>query len=804
MKSLLLVLLFFLPLGLSAQIQISGIVRTAHSGEPISYTRIHQSGTANGRLSNELGYFSLKCPVGKVQLEFHHMGFQDLQLELVVARDTFLEISLEEAETSLDTVSITTFQGVRDMQLGRTSVPMSQINLMPALGGEGDVLKSLQLLPGIQFGMEGTAGLFVRGGSPDQNLILLDEIPVYNVNHLFGFFSLFPPDVVQDVEVYKGAFPAEYGGRLSSVIRIQSKEGSLDTWKGQFSLSPLAGQVQVEGPLVPGRSSIFFAGRRSLVDLILRPFTQNSYQQADASGSLGYYFHDMVFKANYLVSAKTRVFLSVYSGRDQGQLSISPLVADSISTQTDGALGWGNLTASLRLQQVIGEQWFSKTTFGYTHYRYAQELGFELYDESDLISSLETGNRSFVRDLILKQDFEGQLGSRHTLKLGGKLSFKRFEPDVQILNTQNGNVIQDSSFHGTEYLSGIGSLYAGYRYEDTRWEMYAGVRGDQFWTEGKYWTSLQPRLQAAWYPHEKWKAQAGYSRVQQYLHLLSNSGMGLPTDLWVPATRNAPPASSDQLSIGLFHEWDHRTTLSLEAYWKRLEGVIAYRDGTSYLSDFSKWEDRIEGGGGNSRGIELFLHRKSGRLNGWISYTLSKATRKFSQINDGIEFPFRYDRRHNLSILANFVFPDPRKSISVTWMYVSGARTTIPEFQVYTPFDLYQQLQGSSDVAITYELAYLFGHSSSYARTRNNFQIRPFHKMDIAFRSEKQKKRGLRIWEVGIYNAYGQQNPYFVYFGSEWQAGLSEPVRYKPVIQEYSYLMWIPYLSYSLKFGHPG
>ena len=799
----LLCLLLF-PLGLLGQITVSGIVREVGSGEPISYARVTLEDRQQGRLSNERGFFSLSVPRGLVELSVQRSGYQPMTQSWTAVRDTFLELALIPAAGTLDTVQISATEGLRDLQLGRTLVPMAQIEAMPALGGEGDALKALQLLPGVQFGQEGTAGLFIRGGSPDQNLILLDEMPVYNVSHLFGFFSLFPPDVIQDLEVYKGAFPARYGGRLSSVIRLQTKEGSLERWQGQASLSPLSGQVQVEGPLLPGKSSVFLAARRSWLDLLLRPFTGVTFRQSEARGSLGYTFHDLIGKANYQFSPRSRLFLSVYTGRDRGSLRVRPddSNSDSLRTQTDGQLAWGNITTSLRHQQVLGQRWFVKTVLGYTRYRYQQELGITQSRPPDdqVLFELRSGNYSWVRDWIAKQEWEGQLGQGHTLRLGGQASLKRFEPDVRYLSREDGQVQTDSSFQNATLRSELGSLYASYRYAGTRLSAYAGLRGEGFRTQGRYWWSLQPRVQAAWHLSDRWKLEAGYSLVQQYLHLLTNSGLGLPTDLWVPATVEVPPARSHQVSAGLFHQLGPHTSVALEGYWKDLKGVIAYRDGTSYLNDFANWQDRVEAGQGRAYGLELFVHRRAGRFQGWVSYTLSRATRQFAQINQGAPFPFRYDRRHNVSLLASYTLPNPNRSLSLTWMYVSGARATLPTEQYHTAFDLYENLYGITDNLLGSEETYIFGHSAVWADGRNNYQLPAFHKLDLAYRTRKAKKWGTRTWEFGIYNAYGRRNPYYVTYGTDFRFTPGIGSRNVPVIRAYSFLLWVPYVSYQAAF----
>lgn len=796
-----LLLLLLFPVSLYPQITISGSIQEVGSGESISFAQIKVNELRTGTLSNESGFFSIDLPPGKVRFLIQRIGYYPLDLDFFALTDTFIQVNMIQASSFLDTVMIEAFSGLQDVHLGRMVIPMEQLKQLPALAGEGDVLKSLQFLPGVQFGQEGTSGLFVRGGSPDQNLILLDDMPVYNVNHLFGFFSLFPPGVIQDMEVYKGAFPAQYGGRLSSVIRLQVKEGNLSEWKGETSLSMLSGQVRVEGPLIPGKSSIFFAGRRSLIDLVLRPFTSYNYRREGVNGSLGYGFYDIITKANYIISPKSRLFVSVYAGSDQGKISIRPSDEDSTASESSGALQWGNITTSMRFQQVMGKKWFSKSVLGFTRYRYNQELSFSRKEVGFPEDKIQFGNYSSVNDWILKQEFHGQTGRNHNLRAGIQLSSKQFEPDVSFLSIQDGMVATDTSFREPPLRSQTASVYTGYEYSTPSLSLYLGLRAEGFFTEGKQWWSVQPRAKIGWKFAPAWKVEAGYSYIQQYIHLLTNSGLGLPTDLWVPATSLIPPASSQQITAGIFHEIDPRTTISIEGYWKQIEGVIEYKEGVSYINNFSNWQQLVNIGRGKSIGLEFFLHRRSGKWNGWIGYTLSKATRQFDEINDGIEFPFRYDRPHNVSMFLSRELPNPNKSISATWTFVSGARITVPDEQYFVPFDLVDQLTGFADNLITSGSSYIFGPSAVYAESRNNYSQRPFHKLDIAYRTKKAKRKFDRTWEFGVYNLYGRQNPYYVFYGTETIFSTTEPfVRNERTLREYSFLIWLPYIGYQISF----
>ncbi|MEM7657456.1 MAG: TonB-dependent receptor plug domain-containing protein, partial [Bacteroidota bacterium] len=780
-------------------------VREAGSAEQLAYVQVLSAGGQTGTLSNAYGFFSLTLPEGQVEVSFVHPAYQVRTLLIQATEDTSIQVWLEPREFQTDTVAITSRQQpVGQPQLGKHIVPIQQLKAMPALLGEGDVLKGLQLLPGIQFGQEGTSGLFVRGGSPDQNLILLDDMPVYNVNHLFGFFSLFPPGVMKDVEVIKGGFPAQYGGRLSSVIRMQTKEGNLQAWKKEVSIGAISGQASVEGPLIKGKSSFFLAGRRSWLDLFLRPGTAIAYRREGINGFTTYDFHDVIGKVNYQLSDKDRLYVSVYTGRDVGRIKTELAEEMAPTYASDNQIRWGNITTSLRYQRVFGKKWFGQTVLGYTRYRFATVLSGSETDVGAIrpSQSIQLTQFSQIGDIILKQDMDYYPAPQHHLKFGTQLSRKVFQPDVDIVQSRFQQTVIDTSFNRVNYLGHTLSLYGSHDWHIfSRLKLNYGVRAELFTTDGISTPSLQPRLRLRWSVNDQWSVQAAYSYIQQYLHLLTNSGQGLPTDLWVPATSRIQPASSHQGVVGIYHEAPAGISASVELYYKNMSRVLEYKDGVSFLRSFENWEDAVIQGEGRSYGGEVFLHKPHGRTNGWVSYTLSWTDRQFEEINQNAWFPFRYDRRHLINVFVSHQLKRPGRSFSASWMYQSGARATIPTELAHTPYDLFTDLNGLANNFLSRFQTYGFGEVYGYASERNNYQMRPFHKLDVAYRMTREKKARKRTFSVGVYNLYARSNPYYVFLQRIGDGRL--PVRGGRLqtttrLVEYSMLLWIPYVSWTV------
>ncbi|MEM6348885.1 MAG: TonB-dependent receptor plug domain-containing protein [Bacteroidota bacterium] len=807
MKRIIIIWGFFLPISLWAQITISGIVREAVSGEQIAYAKVEVLNSTQGVLTNEYGFYSISLNPGAQRLLFFREGYTPYPLNLNLQNDTLIDIYLQASNYEIDTVAIEAqrLENSQTHAVSRIVIPIQQLKAMPVLGGEADVMKGLQLLPGVQFGQEGTSGLFVRGGSPDQNLILLDDMPVYNVNHLFGLFSLFPPQTIKDVELIKGGFPAQYGGRLSSVVRMQTKDGNQSSWKKQLSLGLLSGQFTLDGPLIKNRASLFVAGRRSWLDLLLRPFSSYSYQQEDIDGNAAYGFYDVVAKVSYQPTPKDKIYLSFYTGRDRGRIRIAfdiPTTEERFLSENQ--LQWGNITTSLRYQRILGKKLFGQSLLGYTRYLYQTRLRSEasIQNSNTVLNSTSLTQGSSIADIIFKQSFDYYASSKLHYQAGVQWSQKRFLPEVSLFQSQALQTIIDTSFNQLPFFSQTYAIYLSQTFRPSeRIDVYSGLRAELFSAQDLNEPSLQGRLNLRYALNEKHSIKAAYSYIKQYLHLLTNSGLGLPTDLWVPATSEIKPSDSHQFVLGYYHDLP-QFSFSGEVYYKTLNNVIEYADGASFFNSFDAWESQVVQGVGRSYGLELFAHRPYGKFNGWLSYTLAWHQRQFTEINEGAWFPFRYDRRHNLALFMAYNLPKPGRSISASFTFLSGARATVPIELASTPYDIFADLQGSVDNLITLYNTYTFGEVYGYSPERNNFQMSPFHKIDLAYSTKKEKKHWLRTWTFGIYNLYGQRNPYYLFYQRtlDFQNSSGDEVPVRSQLTEYSFLIWLPYFNWSIEF----
>ncbi len=822
LKKNILISYLFLACGyLLAQHSLSGTVSEAFSGERLSYASIYDTLSQQGTLSNAYGFYSLPLAAGKQVICVALEGFESQYIVVELTKDTLYDIALSKAlQTDSVTITDTYLRNAQATGTSRLYIPIQQIQKMPALGGEADVLKSLQLLPGVQFGQEGTTGLFVRGGSPDQNLILLDEMPVYNVSHLFGFFSLFSPETIKSVELIKGGFPAQFGGRLSSVINLQTKEGNRQKWKGGGTISTISVHGYAEGPLLKNKKmACFIAARRTLLDVITRPITAINFRQQNSNGSLGYYFYDLTGKLNYEISEKDHVYFSLYAGQDRNAVNSRFMQNDTlngvgkVNITGKNYLQWGNVTASLRYHHIFGEKLFGTALLGYTHYTYNRLNSFKAVPVDMPAQYVEVAFKylSNISDVVGKQNLQYVPNVQHRFLVGAEESLKWFRPDVNIVHTNTSGGTTDTNAPPQRVRSYLLALFGEDNYRlNAHFSAYLGLRAELFGLKNYSHFSLQPRASLRYAFDETFSLKTAYSYIYQYLHLLTNSGLGLPADLWVPATKRAPAASSHQIVLGLYKDLPHNVLLSAEIYYKSMANVIEYKEGASFYTAYARWEDKITVGKSYAYGFEAFAHKTAGKWNGWMSYTLAWNKRVFAEINEGKPFPYRYDRRHNFSVFVTKEMKDPNKQFSVSWMYVSGARTTVPTQIYIAPYQANitgaTESYGLGQSGVEFVDIYQFGQVTMYSPYRNNFQLRPFHKLDISYQVSQKRAKSERIWTFGIYNAYARRNPYYVYYKggpiSTFRPQTQQFVfsGWKGRLMEFSYLVCIPAISYGLKW----
>ena len=769
----------------SANFTISGYVEDANTGEKLIGVNIFDLKSAKGTVTNTYGFFSLSLPQDSVLLSFSYVGFEMQNYELYLSKDVELDIALSPSLT-LETVEVTddaieTIE--QETQMSRITVPIKQIKKLPAFLGETDVLKALQLLPGVQSGGEGQSGLYVRGGSPDQNLILLDGVPVYNASHLFGFFSVFNTDAIKDVNLIKGGFPARFGGRLSSVLEINMKEGNSKEWKGAGSISTVASKITVEGPLIKDRTSMLFSARRTYIDILAKPFIRSSFSDAGSSGDAGYFFHDFNFKINHKISNKDRLYLSTYTGRDKFYFRESESFDNGSSFAAAGGLGWGNVTTALRWNHVWNQKLFSNTTLTFSNYDFRTSIE-EDDEEQNSRNFFSIEYLSGIQDYGAKMDFDYVPNPDHFIRFGLNYTYHIFKPgefETRIESEDIENNLNLTFGNRQVYAHEL----AAYAEDDfqigDRLKLNLGLHFSAFAVRDEWYTSLQPRVSARYLFPNKWALKGSFASMRQYIQLLSNEGVGLPTDLWVPTTKRIKPQDSWQAALGIAKTFGDGYEFSVESYYKQMKNVLSYSEGAS-LFEFSSWEDEVTQGDGESYGLEVFVQKKKGRFTGWIGYTLSWSWRQFDDLNFGQRYPYKYDRRHDISLVGTYELSD-RIHFSATWVFGTGNAVTLGESR-------YTANIPNADGTISSGFLPVEHYSS-----RNNFRMAPYHRFDFNVDFIKKKEKWTRTWSLGAYNVYSRNNPFFVYVSQGFENGQS--VR---KLKQVSLFPIIPSIAYKFEF----
>lgn len=771
---------------------ISGYLSDAETGEMLIGANVYDFKSESGTVSNTYGFFSITLPSDSVYLSFSYVGYQPQTYALNLTEDVKLDIALS-SSLELETVEVVASAEGEPIeertQMSTVTIPIKQIKKLPAFLGETDVLKALQLLPGVQSGGEGQSGLYVRGGSPDQNLILLDGVPVYNASHLFGFFSVFNPDALRDVTLIKGGYPARYGGRLSSVLDINMKEGNLKEFKGAGSIGMVASKLTLEGPIWKDRTSFIVSARRTYIDILARPLIKASFRANGSEGVTGYYFYDMNAKVNHKFSEKDRLYLSFYSGRDQFYLNLEENFDEDIYKQEVG-FGWGNLTGALRYNRVWGKKLFSNTTLTYSQYNFNtladQEDTYTNEDGVRVTEGFGVNYESGIRDFAAKIDFDYVPNPNHFIRFGANIINHEFDPGTFNISFTNAENTLDTLF-GQKIVQA--NEFAIYVEDDfhlgDRLKINAGLHFSGFWIqEGELYTSLQPRIGLRYLLPGKTAIKASFATMQQYVQFLTNENLSLPTDLWLPTTDQVVPQESWQVAAGVAKTFRDQYEVSIEGYYKQMQNVLSYSEGASFIN-FGDWQDNVTQGQGESYGGEFLLRKKSGKLTGWIGYTLSWTWRQFDDINFGERYPYKYDRRHDISVVAVYDFNE-RISLSGAWVFGSGNAYTLGE-ATYTGF--YQGGIEPNNYTSTF--------FTQYFQTRNDQRTPAYHRADIGVNFTKEKRRYTRTWSFGAYNLYNRNNPFFLYLDTvPNQNGTGQ----RTALKQVSLFPIIPYFNWSFEF----
>lgn len=734
----------------SRKFTISGYVTDGTSSETLIGANILESRQQQGTTTNPYGFYSITLPAGETELSFSYLGYTTRQYKLELSKDTLINVLMQDNNQLEEVVIISdkAEAGITATQMGAQEIPIAQIKNTPSILGEADVMKTIQLMPGVQAGVEGSAGLYVRGGGPDQNLILLDGVPVYNVDHLFGFFSVFTPEAVKKVTLFKSSFPARFGGRLSSVVDVRSNDGDMKKYHGTLSVGLLSSKIQLEGPIIRDKTSFNISARRSYIDLIAKPFMPKD-------DKISYYFYDINAKINHKFSDRSRLFLNFYNGKDSYYFkttdSSSSMYKDKMS------LNWGNTIATARWNYIFNQKLFSNTTVAYNKYR--MDANSTVYTKTNLIESISESNyhsnyHSGICDWSYLIDFDYNPTPAHHIKFGAGYLHHDFRPEVatsKIQEKEDGITKQDTLYNSISNSTIQAHEVSAYIEDNfdigSRLRMNVGLHLSMFRVQRRNYFSAQPRVSARYQLTRHTVLKASYTKMSQYIHLLSSTPISMPTDLWVPVTSKIKPMQAHQYSLGSYYTGLTGWEFSVEGYYKQMRNVLEYKEGVSFLGSSSGWENKVEMGKGRSMGIEFMAQKTTGKTTGWIAYTLAKSDRKFAigGINNGERFPYKYDRRHNLSLVVNHKFSN-RIDIGASWIFSTGGTATIAE-------EVTAIIRPGEDAI----------QQKDYIEKRNNYRLPASHRLNIGVNFNKKTKHGVRTWNISLYNAYNAMNPTMIY-----------------------------------------
>ncbi len=787
-----LLLFLMLPSLLRAQ-TVSGTVTDAASGETLIGATVLDEASGKGTVTNAYGRYTLTLAGDSALLRVSYIGYRTEHHPLSLRGNRQLNVQLEPS-VELQEVTITAERAGSPTisQMSTIEVPVEQLKLVPAIFGETDVLKAIQLLPGVQSGTEGMSGMYVRGGSADENLFLLDGIPLYNVNHLGGFFSAFNGDAIKNVTLYKGSFPARFAGRISSVLDITTNNGNDKEWHGGVSIGLISGKVNVEGPIVKEKTTLSLSLRRTYGDLLLQPIIMivaAAESEGKNTANLGYNFYDFNAKVTHKFNDRSRLYATFYSGDDEAYIRMKELYNNDLSSEMIRLnYRWGNMVSALRWNYELTPKLFMNLTGSYTRYR--QYLGVGLTEtwyesgqkyEVDADMSLRSG----ISDVALRADFDYTPSPDHLVKFGATTTFHTFTPEVQSVHQS----VTDES--PTDYQMGESRVHANETtlYVEDDWsiteslKVNGGLVFTGFAVQDTLYPSIQPRLSGRLMLTDDLSLKAGYSYMTQYMHLLSNSNISLPSDLWVPVTERIEPVNSHQVAAGVFYTWRSLIDFSIEGYYKRMNNLLEYRPGATFLGNSQGWEDKVCMGRGWAYGIEFLAQKSYGTITGWVGYTWSRTMRQFDlpgqEVNNGQPFPAKYDRIHDISISLQYK-PNKEFDAGVTWVYSTGNTATLP----------LQQIENITD-------EYGWFESLNFVESRNNFRLPAYHRMDVSVNFHKQKKHGVRTWNISIYNVYNRQNPFIIYPTTNYSADGST---YRTSLMQRSLFPILPSVAYIYKF----
>jgi len=759
----------------------SGYVKDSKNGEKLIGVNVYVKGTTTGTSTNEYGFYSLTLPKGKYELVASYIGYTPLIKEIDLrAGNVKIDFEISEQDIQLQEVVVKAEaddQNVKGIEMSVNKLDIKTIQKIPAFLGEVDVIRSIQLLPGVSTVGEGATGFNVRGGAIDQNLVLLDEAPVYNSAHLFGFFSVFNPDAVKDVKLIKGGIPAQYGGRLSSLLDVRMKEGNTKRFEMNGGIGAIFSRLAIEAPIVKDKASFIVAARRSYIDVLAKPFLDSDLRNSQ------FYFYDLTAKVNYTINPKNTVFVSGYFGRDVFGAGFK--------------FNWGNSTSTVRWNHLFSDRLFMNLTAFYSNYDY--EIGFK-----DEVNRSRFDWNSNIINYSVKPDFTYFLNTKNTIKFGAQSILYDFRPGNAIITSndissdisldtkyalESGFYIDNEQKIGEKLTLQYGFRYSTFQYmgkgeayefgqekPNTRRPVVSVKSYDQWETIQNY-GNFEPRFSLNLELNATTSLKASYNRMVQYLHLVSNTAAATPVDVWTPSTNNIKPQLADQFAVGLFKNFrDNTYETSVEVYYKDLQNQLDFIDNADLLLNRFLEGDLLQGVG-RAYGAEFYVKKSKGRLTGWISYTLSRTERQVEGLNNDNWFPNRYDRPHNLNTSLSYEFNE-YWSASANFVLQSGTPVTFPTSRV--------QVQ---DYIIPYNVE----------ATRNNFRVPTYHRLDFSVTKINKKKKPNQRWEsnwvFSVYNAYNRRNPFTIYFRRNQDVPVNTEAVRLAIIGSV-----VPAVSYNFKF----
>jgi len=749
---------------------ISGQLKDGENGEDLPFATVSvKELSVVGVTSNTYGFYSLSLPKGTYTIVYQFVGYETIAKKLALQQDTSLNIELLPSFQSLQEVVISAEKDDQNITRNEGSIiklDAKAIKELPTFGGEVDIVKVMQTQPGVKTAGEGGSGYYVRGGGIDQNLVLLDEAPVYNPSHLMGLFSVFNGDAIKGATMYKGGMMPEYGGRTASVMDIRMREGNAKEFDVSGGLGTIASRLTVEGPIVKDEGSFMVSGRRTYADLFLGLSSDESLSKSQL------YFYDLNLKANYRINEKNRIFISGYFGRDK------------LGFDEDMGINYGNATGTIRWNHVFSNKLFSNTTFIYSDYDY--EFGFGKDEDRMALQSV-------IKDFNFKQDFTLFASTNHILKFGFNAIHHTIEPGNLTAGANTGFNSKDAQekygiegafyiqdeFKVTERFSlNYGLRYSLFQQLGPGTEYSFDQKGDYLnekqYGDGdfmQYYGGLEPRLSANYLLNQVSSVKLGYNRNYQYMHMLTNATSSSPTDTWIMSSNNVQPQIADQVSLGYFRNFkDNMFETSVEVYYKDMQNVIDYRTGANVFLN-EQLEGDLVYGDGRAYGLEVMVKKNKGRLTGWLSYTLARSEKQFNEINKGSWFPARQDRIHDLNLVAMYKINE-KLTLSGNFIYYTGDAVTFPSGRYVVD-----------------------GKVIPYYTERNGYRMPDYHRLDLGLTwYTKKTDKFESSWNFSLYNAYGRENAYTISFRpNEDDPNVTEAV-------QVALFKWVPSVTYNFKF----